>query len=159
MYTLQGKTWPRHHTLSTLNPHMVQDHTYLTWSTYSNPSRSHQQSWAGPLLLRKRASDTIHSTRDWPIYESIPSFSPEPTNEVVGAKPSICWRWRLGLLGPYHWHVIGTFNIGSWGPTHRSLTDTGGCYNLGGAGLPHTTPWPSQPAISTFPKGPARSRV
>jgi hypothetical protein len=36
------------------------------------------------------------------------------------------------------------------GPTHRSLTDTGGGYNLGGADLPHTTPRPFQPAISTF---------
>jgi hypothetical protein len=33
---------------------------------------------------------------------------------------------------------IGTFNTCSWGPTERSLTDTGGGYNLKGAGLPHT---------------------
>jgi hypothetical protein len=44
----------------------------------------------------------------------------------------------LGLLGPYHRHAIGTFNTCSWGPTHRSLTDTGEGYNLGGAGSPHT---------------------
>jgi hypothetical protein len=37
------------------------------------------------------------------------------------------------------------------GPTHRSLTDTGGGYNHRGAGLPHTTLRPSQPAVSTFP--------
>jgi hypothetical protein len=37
------------------------------------------------------------------------------------------------------------------GATHRSLTDTGGGYNLGGAGLPHITPRPFEPAISTFP--------
>jgi hypothetical protein len=61
MYTLQGKTWPTRHTLTMLSPRMVQYHAYLTWSTYSNLSRSHQQSWARPLLLRKRASDTIHS--------------------------------------------------------------------------------------------------
>jgi hypothetical protein len=36
----------------------------------------------------------------------------------------------LGLPGPYHWHVIGTFNTCSWGPTERSLIDTGGGYNL-----------------------------
>jgi hypothetical protein len=30
------------------------------------------------------------------------------------------------------------FNTCSWGPTERSLTDTGGGYNLEGAGLPHT---------------------
>jgi hypothetical protein len=36
------------------------------------------------------------------------------------------------------------------GPTHRSLTDTGGGYNLGGVDLPHTTLRPSQPTVSTF---------
>jgi hypothetical protein len=41
-------------------------------------------------------------------------------------------------MGPYHQHAIGTFNTCSWGPTERSLTDTGGGYNLEGAGLPHT---------------------
>jgi hypothetical protein len=44
----------------------------------------------------------------------------------------------LGLPGSYHRHAIGTFNTCSRGPTERSLTDTGGGYNLGGAGLPHT---------------------
>jgi hypothetical protein len=44
----------------------------------------------------------------------------------------------LGLPGPYYRHAIGTFNTCSWGPTERSLTDTGGGYNLEGAGLTHT---------------------
>jgi hypothetical protein len=57
----------------------------------------------------------------------------------------------LGLSGPYHRHAIDTFNTCSWGLTHQSLTDTDGRYNFRGAGFPHTTPWPSQPAISTFP--------
>jgi hypothetical protein len=43
----------------------------------------------------------------------------------------------LGLPGPYHRHAIGTFNTCSRGPTERSLIDTGGGYNLGGAGFPH----------------------
>jgi hypothetical protein len=43
----------------------------------------------------------------------------------------------LGLSGTYHWHAIDTFNTCSWWPTERSLTDTGGGYNLVGAGLPH----------------------
>jgi hypothetical protein len=42
MYTLQGKTQPTRHMLSTLSPHMVQDRTYLTWSTYSNLLHSRQ---------------------------------------------------------------------------------------------------------------------
>jgi hypothetical protein len=44
----------------------------------------------------------------------------------------------LGLSGPYHRHTIGTFNTCSWGPTEWYLIDTGGGYNLEGAGLPHT---------------------
>jgi hypothetical protein len=30
---------------------------------------------------------------------------------------------------PIYQHAIGTFNSCLWGPTHRSLTDTGGGYN------------------------------
>jgi hypothetical protein len=44
----------------------------------------------------------------------------------------------LGLPCPYHRHVIGTFNTCSWRSTERSLIDTGGGYNLRGAGLQHT---------------------
>jgi hypothetical protein len=46
--------------------------------------------------------------------------------------------------------MIDTFNTYSRGPTHRSLTNTGGDYNLGGASIPCTTPRPSQPVVSTF---------
>jgi hypothetical protein len=56
----------------------------------------------------------------------------------------------LGLPGPYQRHAIGTFNTCSRGPTHRFLTDIGGGYNLRSVGLPHTTPRPSQPTVSTF---------
>jgi hypothetical protein len=41
----------------------------------------------------------------------------------------------LGLSGPYHRHAIDTFNTCSWGPTERFLINTGGGYNLEGAGL------------------------
>jgi hypothetical protein len=88
---------------------------------------------------------------DWPIRESVPSFSPEPAIEVVGVKPPSVDVSLLGFLGPYHQHAIGTFNICSWGPTHRSLTDTGRGYNLGGQPIgPHATPRPSQPTVSAF---------
>jgi hypothetical protein len=50
----------------------------------------------------------------------------------------------LGLPGPYHRYAISTFNTYSRGPTERSLIDTGGGYNFGGVGLPHTY-------SSTFP--------
>jgi hypothetical protein len=44
------------------------------------------------------------------------------------------------LTGPIYQYVIGAFNACSWGSTYRFLTDTGGGYNLGGTGFPHTTP-------------------
>jgi hypothetical protein len=59
-----------------------------------------------------------------------------------------------------HWsqHVINMFNTCSQEPIHRSLTNTGRSYNLGGAGLPHHTPQPFQPAVLRFPpRGPSRS--
>jgi hypothetical protein len=43
------------------------------------------------------------------------------------------------LLGPYHQHAIGTFNTCSQGPTHQSLTDSGGGYNLGDADIRYLT--------------------
>jgi hypothetical protein len=46
------------------------------------------------------------------------------------------------------------------GATRLSLTDTGGGYNLEGAGFPHTTPRHFQPRVLPFPpKGPVRSPV
>jgi hypothetical protein len=62
MYTLQEKARPTRHTLSTPNPRMVYDHTYLTWSTYINLLYIHQQIWTDPLHPRRRAPDTILST-------------------------------------------------------------------------------------------------
>jgi hypothetical protein len=141
LYTLQGKTWPTCHTLSTLSPHMVYDHMYFTRSTYSNLSYSHQQIWTDPLHPRRRAPDTIHST---PAVRSIPSFSPTTANGVVGKSQASVDNWLLGLLGPYHRYAIGTFNTCSLGATERSLIDTGAGYNLGGASLPCTH-------SSTFP--------
>jgi hypothetical protein len=44
----------------------------------------------------------------------------------------------LGLPDPYHRHAISMFNTCSRGLTERSLIDTGGGYNIGGVGLPHT---------------------
>jgi hypothetical protein len=42
MYTLQEKTRPTRHMLSTLSPRMIYDHTYLMRSTYSNLFYSRQ---------------------------------------------------------------------------------------------------------------------
>jgi hypothetical protein len=95
-----GETWPTCHTHLMLTPHMVPDHTYLTWSTHSNLSCSHQQSWAGSLLPRKKGSQYNPQHDDWPIHGFVPSFSPEPTNEAVGAKPTFCWWLATRLTEP-----------------------------------------------------------
>jgi hypothetical protein len=81
------------------------------------------------------------------------SFSPNTAIEAVGLSQVFIDGELLGLLDPYYQHVIGTFNTCSRGPTHRSLTDTGGGYNLEGVSLPHYTLRPSQP------KGPTRTQV
>jgi hypothetical protein len=86
----------------------------------------------------------------WPIRWFVPSFTPEPAIEVVGVKPPYVDSRLLGSPSQYHRHAIGTFNTCSWGPTHRSLTDIGGGYNLEGANFLHTIPRPSQLAVSTF---------
>jgi hypothetical protein len=137
MYTLQGKTQPTRHTLSTLSPRMVYDHTYLTWSTYSNLSYRCQQVWTDPLHPRRRAPDIIHSTtavRSTDLYPASLPQQPKSSRE----KSTPVDNWLLGLPGSYHWYAIGTFNTCSRGPTERSLIDTGRGYNIGGAGLPHT---------------------
>jgi hypothetical protein len=81
-YTLQEKTRPIHHTHPTLSPHMVPDHTYLTWSTHSNLSRSRQYICIDPLPLRRRAPDTIHSsTTVWSIGLYSASLPKQPMRQ------------------------------------------------------------------------------
>jgi hypothetical protein len=86
----------------------------------------------------------------WSIPGSIPSFSTVPAIEAVGVKSHSVSNQLLGLPDPYHRHAIVMFNICLRGPTYRSLTDTGGGYNIGDAGFSHTTPRPSQSAVSPF---------
>jgi hypothetical protein len=90
------------------------------------------------LLLRKKGSWHNPQHADWPIRGSVPSFSSELANEAGGVSQAPDDDQLLGLPGLYHRHVIGMFNTFSWGPTERSLIDTGGGYNLGGAGSSHT---------------------
>jgi hypothetical protein len=96
----------------------------------------------------------------WLIHRSVPSFSPKTVIEAVGVKPLSVDDKLLGLPGPYLRHAIGSFNTCSRWLTHRSLTDTGRGYNLGGADFSQTTPQPSQTMVLRFPpKGPVRSQV
>jgi hypothetical protein len=150
---------PTRHTHPTLSPRMVPDHMYLTCSTHSNLSRVTDRFGWIPLLLRKRAPDTIPSTpTDQPIHRSVPSFSPNPTNEAVSLSQASVGDELLGLPGPYHQHAIGTFNTCSWVPTPRSLTDIGMGYHIKTSESPHHSPRPSLlsvPLVTLI--GPARS--
>jgi hypothetical protein len=97
---------------------------------------------------------TDRSTSSYPVY--LPS---QPIKQWRQNRPSVDGR-LLGLLGPYYPHAISTFNTCLRGPTHRSLTDIIGGYNLRGASLPHHTPRPSQPTVLHFSlKGSVRSQV
>jgi hypothetical protein len=136
MYTLQEKNQPTRHMLSTLSPRMVHDHTYLTWSTYSNVSYSHQQIWTDPLHPRRRAPDTIHSTTAIRSTDPYPASLPQQPKSS-GEKSSSCWQPTTRLTRPIS-PVCDTYvQYLLAGPTERSLIDTGGGYNLGGAGLPN----------------------
>jgi hypothetical protein len=114
---------------------------------------SHRQIWTDPTALEKKGSRHNPQHTGRPICGSVPSFSSKPTNELVGLSQTSVMDKLLGLLGPYHQHAIGTFNTCSWRPTHQSLTDTGGGYNLEGAGFPRTTPRPSQSTVFHFHLG------
>jgi hypothetical protein len=158
MYTLQGKTRPTRHTSSKLSPRMIQDHTYLTRSTHSNPPRdansvvqSHcsrekglpTQSTACRLIDPWVRTQFLSWASQWSIGES---------------QTSIDGR-LLGLPGPYHRYVIGTFNTCSRRPTHRSLTDTGGATTLEVPACRVPLSDLSNQLSSLSPKGPTRSPV
>jgi hypothetical protein len=114
------------------------------------PFVSHRQIWMDPTAPDKKVPRHNPQHAGRPIHGFIPSFSLKPTNEAVGLSQASADDKLLGLLGPYHQHVISTFNTCSRGPTHRSLIDRGGGYSLEGAGFPYTTPRPSQPTVSPF---------
>jgi hypothetical protein len=65
----------------------------------------------------QRADD--RSTGPYPAF-----LSSQPMKQWGQNETSIDSR-LLGLLGPHHQYAIGTFNTRAWGPTERSLTDTG----------------------------------
>jgi hypothetical protein len=93
--------------------------------------------------------EQIHCSRSnpqhtgWLVCGSVPSFSPITDNKAVRKKQASVDNQLVGLPDTYLRHAIDTFNTCSRGPTHRSLTDIGGGYNLGVASFLHHTPRPS----------------
>jgi hypothetical protein len=138
MYTLHGKTRPIWHV------HFPRQSMYAqrtlpvggprTWQHFTR----RRQIWTDPTAPEKKGSWHNPQHTGWPIRGSVPNFSPEPANEARGVSQAPDDDQLLGLPGSYHRHAIGTFNTYSWGPTEQYLIDTGGGYNLEGAGSPHT---------------------
>jgi hypothetical protein len=72
---LVGKTCSTQHTFSTLDLCMTLNHTYLTWSTYSNLSRVISN--VGRILLLPRKSDPSFS-----LNTAIKAVSTRATNPI-----------------------------------------------------------------------------
>jgi hypothetical protein len=122
MYTLQGK--PNHHaTHFSRSVHV--------WSTTIRISGGPHIATFHTVVNR---FEQIYCTRE----EGLSTQSTSRRRKSSREKSTPIDNWLLGLPGPYHRHAIGTLNTCSRGPTERSLIDTGGGYNLRGAGLPHT---------------------
>jgi hypothetical protein len=93
---------------------------------------------------------------------SVPSFSPITANEIMGKSQASVDHRLLALSGSYLRHTIGTFNTYSWGPTHRSLTDTNGGLQSWRCRLfiSHSPPPTFQHMVLRFPpNGPTWSQV
>jgi hypothetical protein len=93
-----------------------------------------------------------------PIHNTLADRSTGPYPISLPQHPLKQWRKGkhllpksyIGLLGPYLHHVISTFKTCSRWPTHRSITNTGGGYNLEDADFPHHTLRPSQLTVLRF---------
>jgi hypothetical protein len=125
MYILQGK-------LDTHNMYTSYEQSPYVAIFHANPIELD-----GCTALKKKCSWLRLSTRLSSPWDP-PQFLSQHNHCSSALKPTICWRPdSIDLLSPYLQHVISTFNTCSWEPTHHSLTDIGGCYNLGGASFPH----------------------
>jgi hypothetical protein len=89
-----------------------------------------------------------------------PQFLSQHSHWSSALKPSTCRRQTIRFTGPYHWHVISTFNTCSRVPTPRSLTDTGGGYHIENLRIviALSPPFPSEGSTDP-PNGPARSQI
>jgi hypothetical protein len=107
-------------------PHLPHAHHETSKTRFSNETKNKgkttEMSW---ILIQTKPSQWLITIkpRSWPL-----SFS--------GLISPACDRYIQYLLT---------------GPTHRSLIDTGGGYNLKGVGFPLHTPRPYQPTVLRFP--------
>jgi hypothetical protein len=151
MYILQGKTQPTRHVRFSCQFTYARCTLLVdglrTWQPFIHSSTDLNRSTAP----EKKGSwhNPQHTGR--PIRGSVPSFSLTIANGAVGKSQASVDNRLLGLPGPYHWHVIGTFNTCSRVPTHRSLTDTGGGYHIETLRIATALPRPSLSRVSLIP--------
>jgi hypothetical protein len=129
MYTLQGKTRPTCHTLFMFGSRMALDHMYITWSTYSNLSRSHHSDGQSHYFQEK-GLPTQSTTRWLTDLQVCTQFLSCVSHWSSEGRVTLCWCQTTMLTGLIYRHAIGTFNTCSREPTHRSLTDTAGATTL-----------------------------
>jgi hypothetical protein len=88
------------------------------------------------------------------------NFFPNTAIEAVHLSQTSIDNRLLGLPGPYHWYVIGTFNTFSRVPTTQSLTDTWGGYHIENLGIAIalSQPFPSEGSTDP-PNGLALSQI
>jgi hypothetical protein len=130
------KTWSTHHTLSMLGLHMTFDHTYLTWSTYSNISWVVNSVGQILLLLRKSAPDST-SQPDWAVCGTCLSFSPNTTIEEEYGTLMSNGTWEL-----VSWPRGSNIVIDKWIFTHKFLFDGTFNHNKSHWVLRGFTEWP-----------------
>jgi hypothetical protein len=117
------------HTLPT-SVHVHPAYASCGWTLYGATFHESSTELSRPTAPENKGSRHIHSAptdRSTGPYPA--SLSSQPGKQWGQSQASISGR-LLGLLGPYHQHVFGTFNTCSWVPTPRSLTDTGGGYHI-----------------------------
>jgi hypothetical protein len=136
MYTLQGKIWYTWH-VRFLCQSMYDTRIFSVGNPRTRqPFASHQQRWTNPTTPEKKGSRHNLQHVGWPIHKSVTRFLSQDNNWSSNKSQTSVNNKLHQFTGPITPATIGTFNTCSRGPTHRSLTDTGGGYNLGGASLP-----------------------
>jgi hypothetical protein len=144
MYTLQEKTRPTRHVRFPCQ-------SIYAWRTLPagcpriwQPFTSRQQNWAGSLLLRKRAPDTIHGApADRSTGPYLPSLLSQPMKQW-GAKPSIYQRLATRLNEP--------ISLACNRYIQYLLTDTDpSVLNRHRRGIPHRKPQNSHSTLPVFP--------
>jgi hypothetical protein len=142
MYTLQEKSDTHDTYASYASPHMS---SYVaTFHEVINRVEQIHCSWERGLPT---TSPACWLTDPWVPTQFL---FPQPLKPWGKSQASVDDKLHR-FTRPILQHVISTFNTCSRIPTSRSLTDTDGGYNLGGAGFQHHSPYPSQPTVLRFP--------